>query len=215
VRAIIARTIRCQRIRPRGVQKRLGWIVHGEVTRNSLRDPRRYLQTARRRSIAISPRPTSCQYRGRASLPFFVDQARADSGFATGLASGCDWYRKQSLVSHGESWLNLSTTIEKQSPGDDEKAGSSHEPKRIFEGVRGSISFAAVAAQRVRKSRRPPGASFGPKLALQGSVEAPKRGGGRQPDSGRFSDGRMPVLVPERGLQDSLRKFEKPLLYRR
>ena len=120
---------------------------------------------------------------------------------------------KATLASHDESWLNL-TTIERENLRvTPEEAGSSLEPKRVFEGIRGSISFAPVAAQRVRKSRCPPGASFGPKLALPGSVEAAKRGGGRQPDSSRFSHERMRILVPERGLQNSLRKFEKPLLY--
>jgi hypothetical protein len=53
--------------------------------------------------------------------------------------------------------------------------------------VRGSITFAAVAAQPVRNSRDSPTASFGPRLAFRSSVEAPQRRGWRQPHSGRFS----------------------------
>jgi hypothetical protein len=123
---------------------------------------------------------------GTQSLPLFVKQARADSGSRLAelqIAIGAEsepCFPRQVMVEFDNH--------REESPGDAEEAGNSLEPKRVFEGVRGSITFASVVAQRVRKARHSPGASGGPRLALQSSVEAPQRRGRRQPDSSRFSD---------------------------
>ena len=88
------------------------------------------------------------------------------------------------------------------------------EPQNILENIRGGgVFLVAFSPPLVRRFFDSPSASFEHRMALPTSLEETQRHGWRPLNSSRLPTQGMPVLVTERGLQDSILKSKESLLH--